>query len=104
MGGDTTIRDLNLDAMSPLVPKGSDEALKKLIDGGNIRLWPWFHALLPKIKVEPTESFRVHVTSSDLVELKASLRLKVFLGPWLYRIAHDRPRVEECSEKPVDPE
>jgi len=104
MGGDTTVRTLSLDAMSPVIPKGSDDSLKKMIEDGKVGLWPWFHALLPKLQLEPTESFRVHVTSDEIASLKSPLRVKVLLGPWLYRQEHDRPRMEERPEEPVDPE
>ncbi len=104
MGGNTPMRTLSLNAMSPRFPKGGEKLLQKWIEDGVIKAWPWFYALLPSIKIDSTEMFRVHVTSDEVASLKGALRVKVFLGPWLCRQKYDRPRMEECPEDPVDPE
>ena len=104
MGGDTTIRSLNLNAMSPRLPKGGEILIQEWIKDGVIKVWPWFIALLPNLKVQPTEMFRVQVTSDEVSSLNSPLRIKVFLGPWLYRQKLHGPTMEESPKTPVDPE
>lgn len=101
-GAQTIARGLGLNAMSPVLPKGGKDVIRDWIKDGTIRLWPWFQTALPSIGISPIECFSVRAVADAPLALKSFLRVKVSLGPWLYRPDHGVPHYEDRPENEIE--
>lgn len=74
-----------LGSMVPILPKGGYKKIDRMIKTGVIKFWPWYEAPLDLV-IGPTDMFQVIFSYSKPFSPEFPMRIKVSLGPTLYRL------------------
>ena len=77
---------LPISAFSPILPRENLEALQDFTGESRSWLsWPWRESPIQELKVDSTMAFSVELEALSLPLIQGDVRLKIMLGPDIYR-------------------
>jgi hypothetical protein len=89
LGQNTVFWGGSVGSMEPMAPDQKNTRLGRLmgrlVHNGHIKIWPWLQAHLSDCVIDSTTSFEVHVCYAGKVDVKHPVRVKISLGPWIFR-------------------